>query len=794
MSFFRYNISMQNQKIEKILQYIIIICLYLVVFAPILLCADFFFPAIFPKAIYIRVLVQIMVIVYIPLAILSKKFRPRFNIIYLSILIFALVVIITSIFGENFSYSMWGNYERMGGIFSWAHYWVLIVISASVLKEKKDWMKLFSVSILCAVLMSVYGFFQRFGLESFGPWTIYETNMGRITSTIGNPAFFAVYLSFNIIFALITIINKNIAILWRAFMGIALVPLFIAYFMTGVRGAAIGLIFGIIFFVVGYILWMDNKKSKKIIISVFVGLLVLMGVLFIFKESKFVSNNAFVGRLFTMSLSDPTIQTRLISWGIDCKDGFASCGALKGIQENFWLGVGPQKFDIIFNKYFDSRFHSLVGNEAWWDRAHNMVLEVFATMGIIGLLSYLGVGLAILYSLWRIGKQEKQARVEILILVAFLGGYFIQNLFVFDTVSSYIMLTIFIAYIVSRSIGFDFWRDKFEPYLIKIRSIVSDKYKEKLPQYWWVGLIVSAIVIAPITYTYNIKLLDHNRKFLLNVAFGAQKPMNQTLDSYREILNISNFDNREVAIKLGQYMGQQALGNEMTVNELINAYKFVINTMQKSVDDNPSDVRLLLSFGNSLNVYGEIIKNYDKKESDKILKKAENILTEAVDLGPSRQQVYYSLANTYLIQEKNKKAVEVLEDAVQLNEGTPTAHWILAIAYKRAGEKEKAIESANMAVEKGYTFSSEREVNQISSLYTELDNLEDLLLIYKKMAKDLKTGTAQAKVAATLAQMGEKDKATEEAQKVISIDPSLRDDVLDFIKKVESGEDVDFMN
>jgi O-antigen ligase/tetratricopeptide (TPR) repeat protein len=785
---------MQNQQIEKILRYIIVICLYLVVFAPLILHANYFFPAIFPKAVYIRILVEIMLIAYIPLAILSPKFRPRFNLIYVSILVFALVVIITSIFGENFSYSMWGNYERMDGIFSWSHYWILIVIAASVLTEKKDWMKFFSVSIISAVLMAFYGFLQRAGVDSILMWTIYETNLGRITSTIGNPAFFAVYLFFNITFAFVVVVNKHIADWWRIIVGITLIPLFVAYFMTGVKGAAMALLFGIILFVVGYVLWSENKKIKKIVLYLFAGFFIFMSLLFVFKESSFATKNAFFGRLFTMSISDPTIQTRLISWGIECENGFGSCGALKGIKENFFLGVGPQKFDIVFNKYFDPRFYALVGTETWWDRAHNMVLEVFATMGVVGLLAYLGVGLSMVYSLYRIGKKEKGARVEILILLAFLGGYFIQNLFVFDTISSYIVLTVFVSYIVSRTTDFNFWRDRFEGFLVKIRNTISQSSKEKIPQYWWVGLITGLIIIAPITYHHNIKLLDHNRKFLLNVAFGAQKPMNQTLDSYKEIVEISDFDNREVAIKLGQYMGQLALSKQMTVGELQNAYRFVIRTMEESVEKNPKDVRLFISYGNALNVYGELIRNFNIEESNKILKVAENILTEAVELGSSRQQVYYSLANTFLIQQKNDKGVSILEDAVRLNEGTPTAHWILAIAYKRAGNKEKAIQSADMAVEKGYTFVSENEVAQIASLYTEGDNLEGLLLIYQKMAKDLKTGTAQAKVSATLAQMGKKEEAIEEARKVIQLDPSLRDDVLDFIKQVESGEEYNFMN
>ena len=785
---------MQNKNIGIILRYIVLFCLYLVVFAPLLLCADFFFPAIFPKAIYIRLLTEIALVAYIPLAILEPKYRPKFNIIYIAIAIFALIVLITSILGENFTYSMWGNYERMDGIFSWAHYWVLIVIATSVLKEKKDWMKLFSFSLVCAVLMSFYGFMQRFGVEQFGPWTIYETSMGRITSTIGNPAFFAVYLLFNITFALLIVINKNIAIWWRSVAGIALIPVFVAYFMTGVRGAAIGLIFGIIIFVFGYVLWMNNKRMKQIVVACFIGFIILMSLLFLFKEGSFVTNNAFLGRLFSMSLSDSTIQTRLISWGMECENGFATCGALKGIQENFWLGVGPQRFDVIFNKYFDPRFYALVGTETWWDRAHNMVLEVFATMGIFGLLAYLGIGLSMLYALFQIGKQKQESRVEMLILFAFLGAYFIQNLFVFDTISSYIMLVVFVAYVISRSMDFNLMHHKFDRFINKFHSYISAGFKEKMPKYWWIGLVSAALIVAPTAYGYNIKLLQHNRMFLLNIAYADSNPLNETITKYKEITEISDFDNREVAIKLGQYAGQYALSHKMTIGELQSIYKLVIKIMEESIEKNPKDVRLLMSFGNSINVYAEIIKQYDVQESLRVLRKSESALKEAVELSQSRQQVFYSLANTYIIAGNFEKGIEVLEEAVEINQNTPKAHWILAFAYAQAGENKKAIQSSETAIEKGYRVNDEKEVVAIANIYVEQGDYEGLLMLYEKVSEHTKSATAQAKVAATLAQMGRKDEAIEAAKEVVKRDPKLKDQVDEFIKQVESGEKVDFLN
>src|SRR3989344_4673189 len=102
---------MQYQRLEQALVWIIKISLYLIVFTPLLLSANYFFPAIFPKAIYLRLLIEIAVVAFIPLLVISPRYRPPYHIFYVSLAIFAAVTLLTSIVGENFSYSFWGNYE-----------------------------------------------------------------------------------------------------------------------------------------------------------------------------------------------------------------------------------------------------------------------------------------------------------------------------------------------------------------------------------------------------------------------------------------------------------------------------------------------------------------------------------------------------------------------------------------------------------------------------------------------------------------------------------------------------------
>ena len=752
--------------LEKILLGVVKGSIYAMLLSPLLLSADYFFPAIFPKAVYIRLLVEIALVAYIPLAWAVPKYRPQPHIIYLVLAIFAAVVFISSLSGVNFSFSFWGNYERMDGIFSWLHFWLLLVMAASVFQEKRDWQKLFSASVAIALLLAFYGFLQKWGIGQFGPVKVYDVDAQRITSTIGNPGFLAVYLLFNCALAINIIIDKVRAGVWRWSAAVSLVILFWAFLLTGIRGAWFGMLAGLAVFFVGYWFWIKTK-ARKIILSVFTGLFVLVLLLFSFRTSTWVSQNPFLGRRFNLSLNDSTIQTRLISWR----------GALSGLGDNLWLGVGPQKFDVIFNRNFDPRFYTLVGNETWWDRAHNMALEVLATMGIIGFLSYLSIGLAVLYSLWRLGKSDSEARVEALLWAGFFAAYFIQNLFVFDSTTSYLMLSLALAYIV--------WRTAPANQAMLLSGGTGKIY---------FILAVAFIAMTAVAYPTNIKLIKHNRLLLDNLARQFSQSPPATIAKYREILDLSRFDQREVVIKIGQYLGQRGLSGTMTATDLMSGYNFFIAAADKAIKANPEDVRLLLSYGNAVNVYGELMKKQDAALASKALQKAEKALLEAAALGRSRQQVFYSLANTYLIAGDSKKGIDILEAAARIHDSTPTTFWLLAFAYQQAKENDKAIVAADKALDRNYVFSAENEANPIASLYLERKDYNRLLRLYKRVAETAYTGTAQARLAALYAQMGRTEEALEAASAVIARDPSLRAQVEEFIQQVKSGVKKDFLS
>ena len=759
---------MTQDKIEKILLWATRISFYALVFAPLIFWTQYFFPFIFPKIVYARILIEFALVCYIVLAIKNSQFRPKLNFVYISLIVFALAVFITAIFGINFNYSFWGNYERMDGIFSWLHYWLAVVAAVGVFRTKKDWQILFGFSFLAALAVSFYGFMQKMGAS----W-VFDSGAGRISSTIGNPGFLASYLLFNIVFAATIIADKARHMIWRAGASVLGVIFLTAFLLTNIRGAFVGLLAGFLIFSVLTYLWSESGKIKKNILIAFVSVVVLVGLGILFKDASFVQKSGF-GRFFNIDFSDSTIQTRLISWR----------GALTGLKENPLLGVGPQKFDYVFNKNFDPEFYNLVGNETWWDRAHNMLLEPFVTMGILGGLAYLLVGFSVLYYVFRM-RNNKENRMEAALLISFLFAYLIQNLFIFDSIVSYLMMVLFVAYVVSRSSG------EGEGIFAKISTKLNNAWYKIFPspkeKNWFSFFVIVLILMTPVFYYGNYKMLKHN-KIILEILTPNGQTFARKIELLQEAGEYTDFDKKELTIRTADVARQYALSGTTGINSLDRGYRYLLSLMEQAIKENPDDVRLLVAYADAANLYAEILASVSSPDALPVLDKAEKVLLETLELGKRRQQVYFALANNKSIRGEEEEAIEVLEEAISFNDSNSTSYWFLANSYLRNGQFGLARDAVLRAIDLGYSFSNEVHLNQFVNVMVVLEDYEGLRKIYERALDNLRSPFILSKLAAVYAQLGETDSALQAANQVGRIEPSLRGQVDEFIEAVNSGE------
>src|SRR3989338_3174812 len=116
---------------EKKLVFITKLGVYAVLFLPLIVGTQFFFPFIVLKNVLFRVIVEVLFFCFS-----YPRYRPKFNLLGISVIAYVFIATITSISGISPLKSFWGNYERMGGIFHAWHILLYFIVLIFVFKEK----------------------------------------------------------------------------------------------------------------------------------------------------------------------------------------------------------------------------------------------------------------------------------------------------------------------------------------------------------------------------------------------------------------------------------------------------------------------------------------------------------------------------------------------------------------------------------------------------------------------------------------------------------------------------------
>lgn len=427
--------------IDKILHKLLRYGLLLAVFVPLVIFRNNFSPFNFGKVIVFRTLIEILFVIYVALAIKYPRFRPPNlvssilylvsrikkskiqntkyqipNTIFLALTLFTASMVLSAFAGVNWYKSFWGGgWERMGGLFSWLHYYAFFIMLISVFRKKEDWLNILWLSVFAALISSFYGFLQKGeSLAIVGA----AAERARILGTLGNPAALAGYLLFNFYFALYLFSHhKSRGV--KTVLIIAGLVFATAIFMTAVRGAVLALAGSL--FLLGLVWVLRNRKKTAFIL--FAAVMAIFCLVF----ATLVPKSETLKRLTDFSLQSETIKNRLIVWQV----------GLEGIKEKPLLGWGPENFESVFSLYYDPAISKGSGTNIF-DRAHNVFIDTAASQGLLGLaafiLLWLGVVCCIKYQVLSI-KQKN-------ILYALMFAYFVHNFFFFDLSSTYVMLII----------------------------------------------------------------------------------------------------------------------------------------------------------------------------------------------------------------------------------------------------------------------------------------------------------------------------------------------------------------
>ncbi|NQU77403.1 O-antigen ligase family protein [Candidatus Falkowbacteria bacterium] len=737
-----------SRTLEKIYLYIIWFGIAMLFFVPLLVTKQFFFPYIFGKTIAIRMIVEVIAVLFILLVFLNRKYMPKRTWLFWGVVVYMAILGITSLTGVNPFHSFWSNYERMEGFLTLIHFGILFVIMSGVLRTKEAWKRLLRVVVLGGFIVAVIGLLQKLDVGF-----VIGAGIAKVNSTLGNSTYVASYLGSNV-FLLIYLFFKDKKLYWRIpYVLAGLLNLLVIFFtasrggVVGLIGGLLGLLFLILFFAPRGVL---RKTYKYGIIGFIVLMLLFGGFVYGNKDHDWVENNHALRKLTTLSLQDRTIRDRFINAKI----------GLKAMGDKFFLGWGLENYYVPFNKYYAAQT-----SEPWFDRAHNVIFDQAVTSGIFGLLSYLFLIGAAVYYFW---KQRKRGDyLTGFIFISLVAASFFANLFVFDSSTTY---TIFFT-------------------VLAFGNFLGCKNKEEeegdIPQRGPANIFIPVLLIAVLAlclYFFNIRPAIANNLAIKGYQY-SRVDYQKSHDFYEKAFNYNTFGNAEISLRIADHAVDIFDNEDLDKNDAKAVLLFTGDALDRALEQEPLNARHYLQAGQTYHYY---FVNVD--DSQEYLDKTEEYYREAIELSPTRPDSYLAWAQLMFNLGRYDEAVSNTQKAFSINPDRMTYYrmFVLYLYLKDA----RADELFEEIYEKGYfAIYGRREMMSLINIYNGRDDYDKIIkmleytVVYKTSESEREVvAEYHAKLAAVYKEVGNIDKAREHAEKAVEIDPSMEAAVDIFLK------------
>lgn len=693
---------------EKNLLYILYVCIVITLAVPLVVGNGYFFPYIFPKAVVFRSIVALMAVVFLLLQWKNNNYAPKFTIFTWFLTVFIAVATVASLFGIDMQLSFWGTFERSEGLLLWLHLLVYFIIVSSVLQQKDNWLAMFDVFIVCTLLMGILGLGQALRIEG-----LYSPGGTRITSTIGNAAFYAAYQLFAIALAVYMATERK-HVLLRLYYVIAGLIFTFLLFQTQVRGAVLGFVAAI---GAVSVLLLINRSVHPLARKISGGILVLIALsavgIYSIRNQPWIEQYQGLNRLATISLSARTAETRLASWG----------AAWQGWSSRPVLGYGLEHFSSVFDKNFPVVIYEDEGSEVWFDRAHNFIFDRLATTGILGFIAYFGFLLMPLFLAWKILKHNPKSYITAYIAIGLTVAYIIQNLFVFESVTTYIALMFVWA----------FWS-----WIITTIPEISGFATKTLynKSIMRIAAVLSVILFIPAMIFFNIHPARANKAAAQAViSSGAgQEAFFDSVSLYQRALEYSTYGIPEFQIEFIDYVGTQLASIGEVSQEVMPILEYTEKEIERLHSLEPYNTKAVLV---AMRYFNYTHKAIAGKEEER-LQKALSYLPKLEELSPTRPHIYQEAGYTHLYlarlygttnrpEESNQqmqKASGNFQKAIDLNPKVVESHLSLLALHLEFGNSEMLFKAYETMKQNTVEYAYERYITRLIATANTYKNFE----------------------------------------------------------------------
>ncbi|UCH51706.1 MAG: O-antigen ligase family protein, partial [Chloroflexota bacterium] len=384
--------------------------------------------------------------------------------LHLPILIFGLVAILATAASIAPAISFWGGYSKKAGLLNLICWILFFLILAQQIRNRDQLLRAVYTLLLSSGIVSILGIIQYFFpdviLKVFQNARTYGH---RVFSTIGNPLFLSSFLAMVIPFSLALIAHfwsKRAEGNNTRTLIVLVILLALQFWCLWLAQYSITILLFIIAPIV-FIILLGWIKRKKLLLSIGVTCLLALGIiaavligqlLLSSPVSKTTESEGLQSEPISDELELQNLGGRIRYWQSTI-DLLLESPEVPFSNDNInfarkIIGYGPETFTSTFQLFFPEELkRGLTESAVFVGRPHNDYLYLAATMGLLGLMSFLAI-LAVFFFLCFGYLHRVTTGIDRLLLIAMIAGmlqYMADIFFNLSTISPELVFWLMLA-------------------------------------------------------------------------------------------------------------------------------------------------------------------------------------------------------------------------------------------------------------------------------------------------------------------------------------------------------------
>jgi O-antigen ligase/tetratricopeptide (TPR) repeat protein len=639
---------------------------------PMIFASGFFFPYVAPRNMYFRVVIEIATAVLVwSLCFRADELDLRYEPIFWAVVLFVAAASVSALFSPASTHSFFGDYERMGGVWAWLHLALFFLLLRAVRDD--DWGLILNAALIVSVLVatSAIGEHSRFVAASHFAATIIAAS----SSSVGNSGLLAAYLLFGVALAgYLAATSRQYRLPYLTAAAINLVALFFAENRSTVIGLVLGTLTGAV--ICSTLTVRSQRRWIAPAIAAFLACVVVsVSVAIRAFPSGALSRDA-PGVIQRLALTNPagSDESRTLQW----------TAALQGFEDRPLLGYGPENHNLAWSAHFSPEIYKL--DTDIYDRTHNQFLEMLATTGLAGTVSFLCIWVAIGVSLRRAYDDDRISAPALAVLAGLQVAYATYLFFWFVDLNSTMLWILFAALIASRA----------NPHGI-IRVSGGRHAPRAMPM---AVAFASALLLGAVLYSQDYVPIRAN--IALARIDSPSGPVSGTFAEFDELSSSPGRETEHTPIIMSQFLEslrprfEEMRRDPRERRMLDRAFTQSVSAFEAEIHRDSLNDRL---YTHEATLLMDAASFY---ESGSYLERAIDALHKAIELSPRRIQQRVLLAKLYKGERDFERERVVLGDAVKIDPDLGEPRYLLSEAYLKSGQSDSALTMLQSSLDRGY--------------------------------------------------------------------------------------------